>query len=119
MAEEFRRVLIDDLDGTEFTDDAGESVRFSLDGKHYIADLKSEHADELRSVLEPFVVGGRPDPNHRAIGKRPTGGGSGGKKASGDVQKVRDWARSQGIEVSERGRLSSEVWDRYYSAIKS
>jgi len=43
--------LIDDLDGTE----AGETVRFELDGRNYEIDLSTPNANELRRAFEPYV----------------------------------------------------------------
>lgn len=55
VAQKVQVLLVDDLDGGE----ADETVTFALDGKSYEIDLKSEHAEELRSLLERYVKGDR------------------------------------------------------------
>src|SRR3954452_9566788 len=64
--------LVDDLDGTEIVDGAGETVTFALDGGQYEIDLTNDHADEMRAALDHYVqsarkVGGR----HRRARARP------------------------------------------------
>lgn len=44
--------LIDDLDGTPAT----ETVRFGLDGRDYLVDLNTEHAQRLRNAVGPFAA---------------------------------------------------------------
>src|SRR3954451_19037067 len=56
--------LVDDLDGTEIVDGAGETVTFSFDGRQYEIDLTDDHADEMRGALDRSLracrkVGGR------------------------------------------------------------
>ena len=47
--------------------------------------------------------------------KGQRGGGTNGK---GEVKAVREWAKKQGLNVSERGRVSAEVRQAYDNAIK-
>lgn len=99
--------LVDDIDGSE----ADGTVELALDGKAYEIDLSKQHADELRSILDPYV---------RAA--RRTGGGSSGRrqrvatataKPRPDLSAVREWAGQNGFEVSARGRLSAAVMEAY------
>ncbi len=99
MAQRVQTLLIDDLDGGE----AEGTVRFGLDGAEYEIDLSAGHADALRRALAPYVSAARRAPG--AAG-RP---GRGGRRAAGagaaDPVAVREWAKSQGIEVKDRGRV--------------
>jgi len=52
---------------------------------------------------------GHPRRRRRRAGRRRSSGPS-------DTQKIREWAREQGLEVSERGRVSAEVRKAYYEA---
>ena len=54
--------------------------------------------------------------------RKVTGGGrrtrrsSGGSASSSNTKDVREWAKSQGMEVSERGRISADVQQAYDAA---
>jgi hypothetical protein len=96
--------LVDDLDG----DQAVETVTFGVDGRVFEIDLSSANADRLRGVFAPLVQAGR------RSGK-PTAGQTAPKQRTTravdreQAQAVRDWARSQGMPVAPRGRISREV----------
>jgi hypothetical protein len=102
--------LLDDLDGG----DAAESVAFSLDGKFYEIDLSEKHAAALRDAFAPFVGSAR-----RAGGSgasRPkmsarTSAGAGRPRA--ETAAIREWATTNGLEVSTRGRIASTVVEAY------
>jgi hypothetical protein len=109
MAQKTIVELVDDLDGGV----AAESVVFGLDGVEYAIDLSTENAKRLRDSLSAYVdkarrVGGR---KQRAIG-RPAG--RTGDKAQN--QAIREWARSQGEKISDRGRIPSELVTRFQAA---
>jgi hypothetical protein len=109
MAQKTIVELVDDLDGGV----AAESVAFGLDGVEYNIDLSTENAKRLRDSLATYVdkarrVGGR---KQRAIG-RPAG--RTGDKAQN--QAIREWARSQGEKISDRGRIPSELVTRFQAA---
>ncbi|MFC5286812.1 Lsr2 family protein [Actinokineospora guangxiensis] len=111
MAQKVTVSLVDDIDGSE----AEESVEFAIDGATYQIDLSSKNADRLRSALADFV-----DHARRSGGrKRPAGKATAGRAprtASADReqnQAIREWARKQGMKVSDRGRIPSEVLDAY------
>ena len=104
-------LLIDDLDGGE----AEGTVRFGLDGAEYEIDLSAEHASALRRALAPYVRAARRAPG--AAARRP---GRGGRRAAGagaaDPVAVREWAKSQGIEVKDRGRVPAELVVKFKAA---
>jgi hypothetical protein len=108
MAQKVQILLIDDLDGGE----AAGTVRFGLDGTNYEIDLNSTHTDELRGVLGPYLS------HARRIGdaaRRATRRGHQGNDGS-DTAKIREWARAQGIDVKERGRVPANVIEKYRAA---
>ena len=108
MAQKVNIVLVDDLDGTEAT----ETVSFGLDGTTYEIDLNDANAASLLEALSGYVGHAR----------KVTGGGrrtrrsSGGSSSSSNTKDVREWAKSQGMEVSERGRISADVQQAYDAA---
>lgn len=112
MAQKVNIVLVDDIDGSE----ADETVSFALDGKEYAIDLNNKNAQKLRDALAPFLAHAR-----RETGS--TGGRSGGRRsrsrggsAGASAADIRAWARENGYEVPERGRVSSEVREAYDAA---
>jgi hypothetical protein len=110
MAQKVEVRLVDDLDGEA----ADETVKFAVDGIEYEIDLSSKHALELRKSVDAFVGAarriGRMGAGRRG-GVRAAGAGSGGNRERN--QAIRDWAKSKGVEVSDRGRISQELVDQY------
>lgn len=111
MAQKTIVELVDDLDGGK----ADESLTFSLDGVEYAIDLSAKNAGKLRDALAQFVghaqrVGGR---KQRGAGTR-TPVKAGGDKAQN--QAIREWARSQGKQISDRGRIPAELIAEFQAA---
>lgn len=110
MAQKVQVILVDDLDGGE----AEESVSFSLDGVSYEIDLSADNAEALREAIAPWVG------HARKVGGRGRGrsanGGRGRASAKTDLGDVRAWARENGYQVSDRGRVSAEVMSAYEGA---
>jgi hypothetical protein len=110
MAQKVQVILVDDLDGGE----AEESVSFSLDGVSYEIDLSSPNAEALREAIAPWVGHAR-----RVGGRAGRGRGPGRPRAAAaktDLADVRNWARENGYQVSDRGRVSAEVMTAYDGA---
>jgi hypothetical protein len=113
--------LVDDLDASE----ADETVEFGLDGATYEIDLSEANAAALRDTLADFVAHARRSGGRRrtsapstSSGSRRGSGGGGGRAAVDREQNqaIREWARKQGMTVSERGRIPSEVSEAYHKA---
>lgn len=112
MAQKVMVTLVDDLDGST----AEETVEFGLDGAAYQIDLSGENAGRLRAALADYVdharrSGGRKRPAGRAPGGRPPRTASADREQN---QAIREWARKQGLKVSDRGRIPTEVLDAYH-----
>ena len=110
MAQRVNVVLVDDIDDTE----AAETVSFALDGVDYEIDLSEDHAKELRDALGIYIGHGR-----RTGGRRKSGRKGSSPAASDDAVSaadIRAWARANGWEVPERGRVSAEVREAYAAA---
>lgn len=105
MAQKVKVLLIDDIDGT----DAAETISFGLDGVQYEIDLNETNAARLRDDLATWVGHAR-----RSGGRRKTG--RSGASRNSDASKIRDWARANGFEVSDRGRVPAEVKEAYERA---
>jgi hypothetical protein len=111
MAQKVQVVLIDDIDGGEAT----ETVTFGLDGATYEIDLSDGNASQLRDALAHWVGNAR-----RVSGRssRPSGrrGGGSSSSSSSDTTAIRAWAKENGFQVSERGRISAQVQEAYAAA---
>lgn len=109
MAQKIQTLFIDDLDGSE----AEGTVRFGLDGSDYEIDLTAEHARELREVLAPYVSAAR-----RAAGgaRRPAKSGRSASASGLNTTEVREWARAQGIDVKDRGRVPAGLVVKFKAA---
>jgi Lsr2 len=109
MAQQIQTLFIDDIDGGA----AEGTVRFALDGADYEIDLSSKHSDELHTALRKYVE------HARKVGgtsRRP--GARGGRKASTvDTVAVRAWARENGHDIKDRGRVPAEIVAKYQAAI--
>jgi hypothetical protein len=110
MAQRIQTLLIDDLDGSE----AAGTVRFGLDGTEYEIDLSAAHSDELRKALERYIAHARRAGGTARGAARSRRGG-----AAVDTAKVREWAKGQGIEVKDRGRVPADVLEQYKTAARA
>lgn len=116
--------MLDDLDNTVV---AAETVVFGLDGATYEIDLAEKNAKKLRDSLASYVANARHVEGGRrsvAAAAAPRRGRAGrATKASArttpdreQTAAIREWARSAGHEVSERGRLSAAVLEAFEAA---
>ena len=105
MSQKVHIVLIDDIDQT----DAEETVTFGLDGKEFAIDLNAQNARSLRDALAPYVAHARPVSGR---GRRSAAKAAGGAAPS----EIRAWARENGFDVPERGRVAAEVREAYAAA---
>lgn len=113
MAQKVQIILEDDIDGGEAT----ETVTFGLDGTSYEIDLNDDNAAALREVLAPYVGHARKVSGARRGGRR-SGGSNGSASAAGgaSAKEIREWARENGHDVPERGRIPGEVRDAFEAA---
>lgn len=106
-------LIIDDLSG----DTGARTRQFSLEGVEYEIDLTDASFATLKSALKPFIKVARatgsgrsraaaPARARRVSGSRPARGAS---KAPTEAAVIRAWARSQGLAVTERGRVAPEL----------
>ncbi len=116
MAQKINVTLVDDIDGGE----AAETVEFALDGTRYEIDLSAGNAQALRDAFAPFVAAARragrgaSAPSSSGSGRRARRGSTSMDRSQ--VQHIRQWARDNGIKVSERGRIGADVLEKYQAA---
>ncbi len=109
MAQKIQTLFIDDLDGSA----AEGTVRFGLDGTEYEIDLNEQHARQLRDALAHYVGAAR-----RANGaaRRPARAGRRPAASGLNTTEVREWAKAQGMEVKDRGRVPAELVVKFKAA---
>jgi hypothetical protein len=112
VAQKITTLFIDDIDGGA----AEGTVRFSLDGTEYEIDLNAKHSEELRSALGKYVsharkVGGGARRAGRAAGRAGRGSGS-----TLNTTEIRNWARENGYDIKDRGRVPADLVAKYQAA---
>jgi hypothetical protein len=114
MARRIVHQLVDDLDGSVLDVGEGETVRFSLDGTAYEIDLTERNAAALRDAFAPYVAAARSISSSRGASSEA----SRKRRRPGqqDYSAIRAWAKDNGYQVSERGRVPASVVDAYEAA---
>ena len=119
MAQRVQVLLTCDLHGDDTTGDT--TIDFALDGTSYEIDLCDQHAGQLRDSFADYVGAARragSGGGRGAGGRRPGRGRSGGAGRGGRrrTAEIREWARSKGLSVSERGRIPATIMEQYEAA---
>jgi hypothetical protein len=109
VAQKIQTLFIDDLDGSA----AEGTVRFGLDGTEYEIDLNAGHARELRDALARYADAGR---RVGGSARKPARGSRRGPVGGPNTIEVREWARAQGIEVKDRGRVPADLVVKFKAA---
>ena len=109
MAQKIQTLFIDDIDGSE----AEGTVRFALDGTDYEIDLNTKHADALRKSLARYIDAAR---RSSGAARRPARSGRRSAASGLNTTEVREWAKAQGIEVKDRGRVPAELVVKFKEA---
>jgi hypothetical protein len=114
MARKVQVLLVDDVDGGT----ADETVSFGLDGASFDIDLSAGNAAAFREALAAYVEAARKV--GRGATPKATRATTGAKPAvtadRAQNQAIRDWAKRQGLQVNERGRIPAEIVAKYHSA---
>jgi hypothetical protein len=108
--------FVSDLSGEELVEGEGRTIRFSYDGAEYTIDLTTAEAEQFDEVMADYidaatVVGGR-----RSSSRRSRRGSSSRGGSKEELGTIRAWARANGYEISERGRIRAEIVEAYHAA---
>lgn len=98
--------VVDDFDGSP----ADQTVRFAFNGASYEIDLNREHFEEFAEAIQPYIKAGR------KVGSTRRRGNAGNPNQRLENAKIRAWAKENGHNVSERGRIPAEVVEEYRKA---
>lgn len=125
MAERVIRELVDDIDGGK----AEETIHFAMDGKAYKIDLSKANAKKFRAAMAPYVDFATVDKSRTTPGRRAKTNGAAPKVGNAEATKMREWARGRsqeeireaarklGVEVADRGRLSTAAIAAAYDSV--
>jgi hypothetical protein len=102
--------VFDDLDNPE----GATTVTFAYRGTSYEIDLGEKNQAALDKALAKFIAAARPSSQTRLAGGRKRSDVKLGTRA--ELATIRAWAREHGFEVSDRGRVSSEIREAYDAA---
>ncbi len=100
--------VIDDFDGTIL--DAYESVQFGIGGMTYDFDTTPKRAGAFRARLQKYVDISRPAGSTTPARSRVrVPAAAGGNNSAEQNQAIRDWARANNFELSDRGRIPAHI----------
>ncbi len=109
--------LTDDIDGKPIAEGKGETIRFGLDRQDYEIDLGEKNAKAMRDALSKYLQAARRSGASARVSRGRSGRSIGGGQGRDyDPKAVRAWAESQGIEVSQRGRVPADLVARFQAA---
>ena len=100
----------DDIDGST---ESVRTVSIAVDGQQVEIALSAANAGKLMDALQPYLQSGRKGGGSTRR-RRPATSTPAAK--NGDIQAIREWAQSQGHQVSGRGRVKKEIVDAYEAA---
>ncbi|MFE7117642.1 Lsr2 family protein [Streptomyces sp. NPDC057654] len=107
MAQKIITIYTDDLTGEESSEAATHVL--ALDGKTYEIDLAPASYEKLMKALAPFTEAGRKTSSRTGKPRKVAATSSG----SGDTAAIRAWAKKNGYEVNDRGRVPASVKEAY------
>jgi nucleoid-associated protein Lsr2 len=118
MAQQVTVKFVDDLDGS----DAPRTVSFGLDGRTYEIDLSDDNAARLRDSLASFIAaapnsgGSTTTGSRRAQKMTPSSGPRPQPLDREQTAAIRAWARQNGHQVLDRGRIPKTVVAAFQAA---
>jgi nucleoid-associated protein Lsr2 len=104
MAQKVTVEMTDDLDGST----ADVTVAFAVDGTAYEIDLSKRNAAAMRRAFGRYIEHARKAGRSKRAARR-------GRDRHSSAA-VREWAKAQGLKVSERGRIPADVVVEYEKA---
>ncbi|WP_248582737.1 Lsr2 family protein [Nocardioides sp. InS609-2] len=106
MARKTITQITDDVDGSK---DAQE-VFFSFDGIDYTIDLGKKNKAAFEKAMATYLEAAAKAPrrNPKKV--------STANDARRDLSVIREWAKNQGLNVSDRGRVAQSTIDKYEAA---
>lgn len=99
--------VTDDLDGEVLEE--YDTITYTIDGRTYEIDLSVANAEAMRAVFQEYVDHSRPVTNRGKVTRRVVVPSATAGRSREENQAIRDWARKNGYEMSDRGRIQPEI----------
>lgn len=95
---------------------SGESIRFGWGSSFYETDLCEQHSSDLVTLVERVIrsarrMGAGVSSTPASISPTPV------RRARIDTKDVRAWAKAQGIEVNDKGRVPESLIQQYQDSL--
>lgn len=121
MAREVIVRMTDDLDRSKLADITRD---LTFEGVVYTLDLTSEHYEELKADLQPWMdaahektrLGAGKRPATASTPARPAKVGGVDKAAREERAKIRRWAQESGYPLGAKGIIAGYIIEAYYAA---
>ena len=127
MAQKIQVLLTCDLH--EEDTPAVETAAFGYDGHSYAFELCQEHLDEFNNTMQGYIAAARrgepaSDGRRRRRAAAPSSSGEATDQTrpprasrAAELGQIREWARANGYQVSDRGRVPGNVVEAYNAAM--
>jgi hypothetical protein len=112
MAKKTIEIITSDLSGEELERGKGRTVTFSIDDSAYSIDLTDAEAAEFKETLKKYTSVAARRSSRPAQSRKTSGSG----RTSEELAHIRAWAKSNGHQVSERGRIKAEILEAFDKA---
>jgi hypothetical protein len=109
MAKQTTVTMTDDLDGSA----NAKEVTFSFNGESWTIDLSAKNRAALEKALKPYIAKATKQGRRRST---PSPRKTTRRAPRTDLAVVREWAKNNGHQVSDRGRISATVQQAYDAA---
>lgn len=105
-------IVSDDFDAS-VTENV-ETVFFVVDGKFWEIDLGDKNRKAFYAAMSKYTKAGRESTRVRVLANLTAGGNANGTVS--ETAAIRAWAKANGHEVGEKGRLSPDIVKAYNDA---
>ena len=108
-------IMVDDFDGYDGADVAKRD--FEIVGSKYTIDLGDENFKKLQEVLDALTPYLEKAVAVKQAGRARKGAAEAGPRLRGYSNgDVREWADREGVEISARGKIADEVYEKFIAA---
>lgn len=108
--------IVCDLHETEH--EGTETIEFSMEGTAYSIDLCEAGAERMRRAVAPFTEAAQVQTGRKRTRTRTSSNGKTAAHNPSENDQIRTWARGNGFDVADRGRISGEIIVAYKEAHK-
>ncbi|WP_099298264.1 Lsr2 family protein [Corynebacterium dentalis] len=102
--------FFDDFDNSPLEDNEVNVVEFSVNGVDYVMELSEKNLQKFQSAVDPYI----------AVARRATRSSSNRKSSSNSSsnrnKRIREWALENNLDVSKRGRIASDIIEKFNQA---